>query len=63
MEIQQVSDSCYAVLNEKNRVCDANLGLINRGGGVPICPGHLDSGNLDLVAHRFNVPGLLVQNP
>jgi glyoxylase-like metal-dependent hydrolase (beta-lactamase superfamily II) len=34
--MQQVSDSCYAVLNEKNRVCDANSGLINRGGGVVI---------------------------
>ncbi len=36
MELQQVSDSCYAVLNEKNRVCDANSGLINKGGGVVI---------------------------
>lgn len=36
MELKQVSDSCFAVLNEKNRVCDANSGLINRGGGVVI---------------------------
>ena len=36
MKMQQVSDNCYAVLNEKNRVCDANSGLINRGGGVVI---------------------------
>ena len=36
MELEQISDSCYAVLNEKNRVCDANSGLINRGGGVVI---------------------------
>lgn len=36
MEMQQVSNSCYAVLNEKNRVCDANSGLINQGGGVVI---------------------------
>jgi cyclase len=36
MEMQQISNSCYAVLNEKNRVCDANSGLINRGGGVVI---------------------------
>jgi cyclase len=36
MKMQQVSDSCFAVLNEKNRVCDANSGLINRGGGVVI---------------------------
>ena len=36
MEMKQVSDSCYAVLNEKNRVCDANSGLINLGGGVVI---------------------------
>jgi cyclase len=36
MELKHVSDSCFAVLNEKNRVCDANSGLINRGGGVVI---------------------------
>jgi cyclase len=36
MEMKQVSDSCFAVLNEKNRVCDANSGLVNRGGGVVI---------------------------
>ena len=36
MELKQVSDNCFAVLNEKNRVCDANSGLINRAGGVVI---------------------------
>ena len=36
MKMQQVSDSCFAVLNEKNRICDANSGLINRAGGVVI---------------------------
>jgi glyoxylase-like metal-dependent hydrolase (beta-lactamase superfamily II) len=36
MKLQQVSENCFAVLNEKNRVCDANSGLINRGGGVVI---------------------------
>jgi len=36
MKLQQVSDSCFAVLNEKNRLCDANSGLINRGGGVVV---------------------------
>ena len=36
MKLQQVSDSCFAVLNERNRVCDANSGLVNRGGGVVI---------------------------
>jgi glyoxylase-like metal-dependent hydrolase (beta-lactamase superfamily II) len=36
MKLQQVSNSCFAVLNEKNLVCDANSGLINRGGGVVI---------------------------
>lgn len=36
MKMQQVSDHCYAVLNEANRVCDANSGLINLGGGVVI---------------------------
>lgn len=34
MHLQQVSESCYAVLNEKCRLCDSNSGLINRGGGV-----------------------------
>jgi len=36
MKLQQVSDNCFAVLNEKNRVCDANSGLVNWGGGVVI---------------------------
>lgn len=36
MKLQQVSESCFAVLNERNRVCDANSGLINLGGGVVI---------------------------
>ena len=36
MHLQQVSEHCFAVLNQKNRVCDANSGLINRGGGVVI---------------------------
>jgi glyoxylase-like metal-dependent hydrolase (beta-lactamase superfamily II) len=36
MKLQQVSENCFAALNEKNRVCDANSGLINRGGGVVI---------------------------
>ena len=36
MKLQQVSDNCFAVLNEKNRVCDANSGLVNRGGGAVI---------------------------
>jgi glyoxylase-like metal-dependent hydrolase (beta-lactamase superfamily II) len=34
--MKQVSDSCYAVLCEKNRVCDANSGLVNRGGGLVV---------------------------
>jgi len=36
MKLQQVSENCFAVLNEKNRLCNANSGLINRGGGVVI---------------------------
>jgi len=36
MKMQQVSENCFAVLNEKNLVCDANSGLINLGGGVVI---------------------------
>jgi len=36
VDLHQVSDHCFAVLNEKNRVCDANSGLINLAGGVVI---------------------------
>jgi glyoxylase-like metal-dependent hydrolase (beta-lactamase superfamily II) len=36
VKLQQVSESCFAVLNEKSRVCDANSGLVNRGGGAVI---------------------------
>jgi glyoxylase-like metal-dependent hydrolase (beta-lactamase superfamily II) len=36
MKLQQVSDHCFAVLHERNRLCDANSGLINWGGGVVI---------------------------
>jgi glyoxylase-like metal-dependent hydrolase (beta-lactamase superfamily II) len=36
MKLQQVSDSCFAVLHERNRLCDANSGLVNLGGGVVI---------------------------
>jgi glyoxylase-like metal-dependent hydrolase (beta-lactamase superfamily II) len=36
MKLQQVSESCFAVLNERNRVCDANSGLINLAGGVVV---------------------------
>jgi hypothetical protein len=36
MKMQQVSDNCFAVLIEKNRVCDANSGLINLGEGIVI---------------------------
>ena len=36
MKLQDVSPSCFAVLNEKNRVCDANSGLINAGGGLVV---------------------------
>lgn len=36
MKMEQVSDSCFAVLNEKNRVCDSNSGLITLGGGMVI---------------------------
>jgi cyclase len=36
LKLQQVSDSCFAVLNERNRACDANSGFVNRGGGVVI---------------------------
>jgi len=36
VKLQQVSESCFAVLNEKSRVCDSNSGFVNRGGGVVI---------------------------
>ena len=36
MKMEQVSKSCFAVLSQKNRMCDANSGLINLGGGMVI---------------------------
>ena len=36
MKMDQVSAHCFAVLNEKNLVCDANSGFVNLGGGVVI---------------------------
>jgi cyclase len=36
MKMQQVSDHCFAVLNEANLVCDANSGLINLGERVVV---------------------------
>ncbi len=49
MEVHQVSNHCFAVINEKNRVCDANSGLINGGGGLrmgiyPGFPAALEAG-------------------
>ncbi|WP_255321797.1 hypothetical protein [Francisella halioticida] len=31
MKLQKISNSCYAIINEKNRMCDANFGFINLG--------------------------------
>lgn len=36
MDLKQVSDHCFAVLNERDRVGDANSGLINLAGGLLI---------------------------
>ena len=36
MKMEQVSENCYAVVNEKNRICDANSGLVNTAGGMVI---------------------------
>ncbi|HYO18987.1 MAG TPA: MBL fold metallo-hydrolase [Dermatophilaceae bacterium] len=36
MKLQQVSDHCYAALNETNLVCDANSGLVNAGPGMVV---------------------------
>lgn len=36
MKMEQVSNNCFAVTLEKNRVCDANSGLINLGGGAVV---------------------------
>jgi cyclase len=36
VKLQQISDSCFAVLNEKGRMCDSNSGFVNRGGGVVV---------------------------
>jgi hypothetical protein len=56
MEMKQVSDNCFAVLNLKNRVCDANSGLINRGGGVVIDT----QSDLPQIAHIGWVPYLIL---
>ena len=37
MKLQQVSDNCFAVLNEKYLVCDANSGLIHLGAVGSTC--------------------------
>ena len=34
MSLEQVSDHCYAVINAKNRVCDANSGYVDLGDGL-----------------------------
>ena len=36
MKMEQVSKNCFAVLNQKNRMCDVNSHLINPGGGVGV---------------------------
>jgi len=36
MKIYAVSDHRFAVINEKNRMCDANSGLINCGGRIEL---------------------------
>lgn len=36
MRLEQVGNHCHAVLNDKNRLCDANSGYIGLGGGVVI---------------------------
>ncbi|MEX2113255.1 MAG: MBL fold metallo-hydrolase [Pirellulales bacterium] len=36
MKLSQVSDHCFAAINERNRLCDSNSGLINLGGRVVI---------------------------
>lgn len=34
MKLQKLSENCIAFLNTKNRLCDANSGLIAKGGGL-----------------------------
>lgn len=53
MELKQVSDNCLAVLNKKNRVCDANSGLIKLGGGVVIDP-QADLGHARQIIELFS---------
>jgi cyclase len=36
MKMEQVSNQCFAAINEKNRVCDANSGFVNVGGGMVV---------------------------
>ncbi len=36
MKLQQVSEHCFAVLNERGRLCDSNSGFVKQGGGLVI---------------------------
>jgi hypothetical protein len=36
MEMKQVNENCFGVLNEKNRMCEANSDLIYRAGSVVV---------------------------
>ena len=55
MKLQQVSNHCFAVINEKNRVGDANSGLINSGGVVVDTQSdlaHARQGSTSEISHR-----------
>jgi glyoxylase-like metal-dependent hydrolase (beta-lactamase superfamily II) len=36
VDLTQVSESCFAVVNARNRLCDASSGLVVRGGGLVV---------------------------
>jgi cyclase len=36
VKLEQLSDSCFAVLNGEGRLCESNSGFIHRGGGVVV---------------------------
>ena len=65
MKLQQISASCYAILNEQNRLCDANSGFIARGGGLLVdtqCDLHHAEEMIDLLGSVGPMPPQYVVN-
>lgn len=66
MKLQQVSSSCYAILNQKNRLCDANSGFIAGDGGSVVVDTQCDLAHarklIELIGGVDPVPARFVIN-